>query len=275
MSSKNNNNNKISPFLKWAGGKRWLVNSYPDLFPTKFNRYIEPFLGGGSVFFYLQPNKAILSDTNKELIFTYKAIKENWKKVLTYLRNHHKNHNEEYYYRIRKMIYEDLFSKAAQFIYLNRTCWNGLYRVNLNGTFNVPIGSKVKVLFDNDDFEKLSSTLRNIEFIIGDFELLINNATEGDFLFIDPPYTVKHNNNSFIKYNEKLFSWDDQKRLCKSLIYAKDRGVTILATNAYHNSIIDLYKNEFDLLELNRSSIIAAESKYRRNCSELIIRSTK
>src|SRR5688500_9370669 len=117
------------PFLKWVGGKRWFINKHVDLVPQKYDRYIEPFLGSGTVFFYLQPSKAILGDLNSDLISTYQAIKDNWKAVDKLLQIHHKNHNQTYYYQVRNEEKNDLLEKAARFIYLNRTCFNGIYRV--------------------------------------------------------------------------------------------------------------------------------------------------
>ncbi len=198
--------NKSLPFLKWAGGKRWLISQHSKIFPNTFNTYIEPFLGSGAVFFKLQPQKAILSDINKELIVTYQAIKEDWQKVLHGLQKHQKLFNKAYYYKIRQDKPENIYDKAARLIFLNRTCWNGLYRVNLDGEFNVPIGTKTDVIMKDDDFETISKTLQNADLLPDDFENIINKANKNDLIFVDPPYTVRHDNNGFIKYNEKLFS---------------------------------------------------------------------
>ncbi|NOX26728.1 MAG: Dam family site-specific DNA-(adenine-N6)-methyltransferase [Gammaproteobacteria bacterium] len=261
---------ELSPFLKWAGGKRWLTRGYPELFPEKCNRYIEPFLGSGAVFFQLLPKNSILADKNKELIDTYKAIKDNQKLVQRYLAKHHKNHSKDYYYKIRSSATRSIYSRAARFIYLNRTCWNALYRVNLNGQFNVPIGSKTSVLLSSDNFESTAGALKRAKLMHSDFESIINKSREGDFLFVDPPYTVKHNLNGFVKYNEKIFSWDDQIRLRDSLVSASNRGAQILLTNADHESIREIYKNVFNLERLERKSVIAASSIHRIKTSELI-----
>jgi DNA adenine methylase len=263
---------KITPFLKWAGGKRWLVQKYPNIFPKEYNTYFEPFLGSGAVFFTLLPNKAVLNDRNTELIDTYKGIKTRWKKVYNYLNEHHNNHCKEYYYKIRSTSYSTLEERAAKMIYLNRTCFNGIYRVNLNGQFNVPIGSKSKVLLETDNFKELSNSLKGITLQNTDFEKVIDKSVENDFIFVDPPYTVRHNENGFIKYNEVLFSWEDQVRLSKSLKRAKDRGVQILITNASHTSIRELYEPfGFDLQVVSRYSSISASSRNRSNFEELLI----
>src|SRR5258706_16334987 len=127
------------PFVKWAGGKRWFVSRHLDLVPTRYNQYIEPFLGSGALFFALKPAKAVLADLNSDLIGTYSAIQTDWKRVLAILRGYHRDHSKAFYYAVRESEPRLLHQRAARFIYLNRTCWNGLYRVNVLGRFNVPI----------------------------------------------------------------------------------------------------------------------------------------
>lgn len=262
----------IQPFLKWAGGKRWLMSQHSSIFPTTYKRYIEPFVGSGAIFFGLQPKAAILADINSDLISCYTAIKTNWQLVECELAKHQKSHSKDYYYRIRAYSPRNLYKRAARFIYLNRTCWNGLYRVNLEGKFNVPIGTKSTVLTDSDNFELLSNLLSNTELSVSDFEPIIDHARKNDLLFVDPPYTVKHNLNGFIKYNERLFSWDDQIRLRDSLLRAKQRGAQIILTNANHASVRKLYKSSFELMTVTRHSVIAASPSNRKQCEELIVR---
>lgn len=271
MLKQTNCRHEMVPFLKWAGGKRWLVKAHPGLFDLTFNRYIEPFLGSGSVFFHLQPSCAVLSDRNQLLIETYQVIKEDWLKVKQVLAVHHHNHSKRYYYALREKILRQPHTRAAQFIYLNRTCWNGLFRVNLNGKFNVPIGTKDDVLLETDNFEAVANLLKRSEIICADFEEAVNRANNGDLLFVDPPYTVKHDNNGFIKYNEKLFSWDDQIRLSEALIRAKLRGAKVILTNANHRSIRHLYKNYFTVESVKRHSILSGKSEYRGEVKELLI----
>lgn len=261
----------MDPFLKWAGGKRWLINNHSNIFPIDYNRYFEPFLGSGAVFFHLKPRKAILSDLNKELILTYKALKNNWRLVYKHLCEHHKNHSKEYYYKIRDYRAHGKYAEAARFIYLNRTCWNGLYRVNLKGKFNVPIGTKQKVILTKDNFKIISELLKDVTLLYEDFEYVINKAQKDDLIFIDPPYTVSHNKNAFIKYNEKLFSWEDQLRLHKALEKARMKGVKVIATNAYHDSLIELYKTNFNIIPIERFSIIASKLSARKTYEELLI----
>jgi DNA adenine methylase len=266
-------NTGIIPFLKWAGGKRWLIKNHPNIFPTNYNTFIEPFVGGGSVYFHLCPDKAIISDLNSDLINTYESIKNDWKYLFSLLKIHHRKHNPDYYYKIRDSNYSDIYKKAARFIYLNRTCWNGLYRVNLNGKYNVPVGTKTNVILSSDNFKLISDQLKDTKILNSDFESIVKISKKGDLLFADPPYTVQHNNNGFLKYNEKLFHWNDQVRLRDSLVEAKRRGVKIIVTNADHPCIHELYKDDFEMFPLKRISKIAAKSEFRNPCNELIIRS--
>lgn len=262
---------EAQPILKWAGGKRWLVRQSPEIFPEEFNNYIEPFLGGGAVFFHLLPEKALLSDLNRDLIEMYQAIKTDWKSVLNYLEVHQANHSKEYYYIQRERQPIELADRAARLLYLNRTCWNGLYRVNMQGGFNVPIGTKSSVILPTDDFENTSRILSNVNLQVSDFETSIDTAQKNDFVFVDPPYTVKHNMNGFIQYNENLFKWDDQIRLAAAVERAAERGAKVLVLNAHHDSIKSLYNN-FEMIALSRSNVLSGKSEFRGKFQELAIR---
>ncbi len=261
----------MRPFLKWAGGKRWIVDREEFQIPEYSGRYIEPFLGGGAVFFHHRPESALLSDINFRLIETYVAIRDNWTKVWNNLKVHHENHCKDYYYSIRSQQKRSLYTRAAQFIYLNRACWNGLYRENLKGQFNVPIGTKQKIIFETDDFSAISSFLKKVDIQCCDFQCTIDSAQCGDFIFVDPPYTVAHNYNGFIKYNQNIFTWDDQLRLRNSLVRADKRGAIIYLTNANHDSILKLYKNYFLTKSINRYSVISGNNKGRNHVSEALI----
>jgi DNA adenine methylase len=165
-----------------------------------------------------------------------------------------------------------LSKRAAQFLYLNRTCWNGLYRENLRGEFNVPIGTKSSVYDEDENFELLSETLGGAQILCQDFETTIALATAGDLVFIDPPYTTAHNLNGFVKYNQKIFSWADQHRLSVAACEAKDRGATVLITNAHHSSIEELYKGAKEISVLDRPSVISGRASGRKSTAELLIR---
>jgi DNA adenine methylase len=262
----------LQPFLKWPGGKRWFVRNYSSLLPTTYNRYIEPFLGGGSVFFHLKPNESLLGDINPDIIAVYQGIKANWKYIKRSLQYHQRMHSNEHYYRVRASSPIDQLQRASRMLYLNRTCFNGIYRVNFNGEFNVPRGSKNEVILETDDFEAVAKVLRHTQIHLTDFEVLIDMGISDDLIFVDPPYTVRHNLNGFIKYNETLFSWEDQERLARALVKAKDRGVKIISTNANHKSIRDLYEaNGFELREVSRFSSISASPASRKQFEELVI----
>ncbi len=260
------------PFLKWAGGKRWLMTRHLNAFPTSYDRYIEPFLGSGAVFFGLRPRKALLSDISLELIEAYRAIKQDWEKVYALLRKHHRMHSATFYYHMRSSKPTTMCGRAARFIYLNRTCWNGLYRVNKSGVFNVPQGTKDSALLDTDDFQNTTSLLRRVVLKVSDFESIIKKAKKNDLIFADPPYTVRHNNNGFIKYNEKLFAWEDQVRLSECLLQARKRGVRIVSTNASCPSVRRLYEKDFQVLQLRRASVISGDAENRGFSTELLIR---
>ena len=263
----------VIPFLKWAGGKRWFCDNYLDLIPDYTGKYIEPFLGGGALFFALCPRSALLSDLNSDLISTYCSIRRAPFKVYEQLLVHHSAHGKEYYYTTRAKKPVDSISRAAWFIYLNRTCWNGLYRVNLKNEFNVPIGTKSNVVMESDNFLALSQALRSAKLTRSDFEDTIDAAEEGDFVFVDPPYTVKHNFNGFLKYNDKIFSWSDQVRLRDAVVRASSRGAKVMVMNANHKSIRDLYDGFGKQTPLQRASVLAANSSFRSEIEELLIRS--
>jgi DNA adenine methylase len=257
----------IEPFLKWPGGKRWLANQHASLFPRRFNRYFEPFLGSGAVFFHLKPVRAVLSDANEELVSTYFIVRDEPAKLDRRLQQYQKLHRAEFYYSVRAKCPTRPLERAARFIYLNRVCFNGLYRVNLRGEFNVPLGSKTEVRFPPHYLNRVSALLRSARILKSDFEAVIEDARGGDFLFVDPPYTVAHNNNGFIKYNQVLFSWDDQVRLASAVRRASERGVFIFVANADHRAVIDLYPS-FHYCRLNRASILSGKTEARRITSE-------
>ena len=246
----------VEPVLKWAGGKRWLVSSGGLPEPRTFERYVEPFVGSGAVYFHLQPRRATLSDLNAELILLYQTIRDRPAELWQLMLRHQEHHTSEYYYKMRAATSSSDLELAARFLYLNRTCWNGLYRVNLKGKFNVPKGTKNTVVFNTDDFEEVARALGSAEILCADFEEVLAMCGEGDFVFVDPPYTVKHNANNFLKYNEKIFSWNDQQRLREAILDAGDRGATIALTNADHDSIHRLYKGRAEYRQLTRQSVL-------------------
>lgn len=261
---------KIFPILKWPGGKRWLVVTGQLPIPSTYLRYVEPFLGGGAVFFHMDSKRSLLSDINRDLINLYKTIKKYPDELYHLMTLHNKRHGKKYYYEIRNKTPDNDIENAAKFLYLNRTCWNGLYRVNLNGVFNVPIGTKTSVIFDTDDFRVISKRLSRAKIVCSDFEPIIDQCEADDFLFVDPPYTVQHNYNNFRKYNERIFSWDDQIRLRDAVLRGESRGVKIAVTNGDHPSIRKLYSGIGTYIQLHRHSRLAGDPTKRRKTSEAI-----
>lgn len=264
----------LTPFLKWPGGKRWLMEKYAYLFPTDFRKLYEPFLGGGAAFFYLLPSKAVLSDVNNDLINLYQVMKNSNAELAQSMQRHQALHSKDYYYYIRASSFSDPVQAASRFLYLNRTCYNGMYRVNKNGQFNVPIGTKNNCIYDIDLFEKYSALLKRATIMASDFGSAISLAKEDDLVFADPPYTVSQKQDHFIKYNESLFTWKDQERLCTDLVAAKERGAFIIATNANHILLQQMYKdNGFFLKTVEHFSPISGNAKLRRRQRELLISS--
>lgn len=261
----------MKPFLKWAGGKRWLFSQ--DLVGTlpEFDRYIEPFVGGGAAFFAVKPANAILSDVNPELINLYRHVCTHPKDIADGLREFQKNHSKTFYYDQRAKNYTPDIDGAVRMLYLNRTCWNGLFRLNLSGAFNVPIGTKSKIFDPSEDFESYSSQLKAAELFCCDFESIIDLSKGGDLIFIDPPYTVKHNMNGFVKYNESIFEWKDQIRLSESLKRAINRGAKVIMTNADHSSIRELYRDVGEIYYQSRPSVISGSIKGRSPTTELVL----
>lgn len=261
--------NQIQPFLKWPGGKRWLATKLLPQ-PTSFDRYIEPFLGGAAVFFSILPNCAVLSDVNSELIDLYRIMRDEPVRLTQALRIHHEFHNRDHYYVVRASRPVCPIDRAARTLYLNRTCWNGLYRVNQKGEFNVPIGTKSTVVFEGEDFQQISKALAKAKLQCCDFEESISEAGSGDFLFLDPPYTAKHNFNGFLKYNERIFSWADQIRLRDAIAGAIDRGAAVALTNADHESVRELYVGLASYISVARASVLAGVANRRGPTTEAL-----
>lgn len=263
--------NVLESPIRWAGGKRWLVQRHPELFVPRSGRLIELFAGSAAVFFATEPKRAVLADSNGELIKVYRALQNHPDAVWKRLQVHGESHSKEYYYRIRSICPLDDWEVAARFLYLNRTCFNALYRVNRRGEFNVPIGDKNTVFRAGDDFERVSQMLRGVRLVHGDFERTLDLAREGDLVYADPPYTVRHNLNGFLKYNEKIFTFDDQIRLRRALKMAAERGVDVLVSNADHESIRQLYRGFGKMRVVQRTSLISGRNDARGITTELLI----
>lgn len=254
--------------LKWPGGKRRLVRFILPLLPEKFNRYYEPFLGSGALFFALAPKRALLSDRNLELVSTYLQVRNNPEAVIARLRK--LRNSEAHYYAVRSSTPVSASGRAARLIYLSTLSFNGIHRVNLKGVFNVPYGHKTHLNpCEPRKIHAASGILRRARITCQDFETALAGAGRGDVAYLDPPYTTAHANNGFLKYNAKIFTWEDQRRLAKAASELAKRGCSVIVSNADHRSIRELYRG-FNLLRVYRYSVIAASGKFRRRITECI-----
>ena len=260
----------ILPCLRWAGGKRWLVKYIDQLLPQDgFRNYHEPFLGGASMFLSIGvEHMAFLSDLNDELIETYMAIRDVPYEIISILANY--RNEKEFYYKIRNKKYKTEAEKAARFIYLNQTSYNGIYRVNLKGEYNVPYGFRKKKVLDEQSILEVSRSLQDKHLETADFEVVRRNVRQGDLVFLDPPYTVSHNNNGFVKYNQKIFSLEDQYRLRALIDYINEIGAYYILTNAAHKTIVEIFSCDNRRFELSRANLIGGTNAKRGQVSEYI-----
>ncbi|WP_397362572.1 DNA adenine methylase [Olleya sp. R77988] len=260
---------QAKPFLRWAGGKRWLLKQLETIIDIdKYNAYHEPFIGGGSVFFKFSPKVSFISDSNEWLIETYNSIKENPNEIIKHLEKFSKEKEE--YYKIRKRNYTDLFKKSAQFIYLNQMSFNGIFRVNLSGKYNVPFGNRSNYNFDFENIICVSSALKNTQITHSDFSNTIDNIEKGDLVFLDPPYTITHNSNGFVQYNQKIFSLEDQYKLAEMIQEIKNKGAFYILTNAAHKKVKEIFDDSDTLLEISRASVIGGKGAKRGKYSEYL-----
>ena len=244
-------NKLVKPFLKWAGGKRQLVPEITaNYLPAKYNSYYEPFLGGGAMFLELQPNKAVVNDSNSELINCYKVIRDSLDELMEDLQRH--ENTEAYYYDIRdwdrKKNYDSKtdVERASRIIFLNKTCYNGLFRVNSQGQFNVPFGRYKKPnILDEAVLKAVSHYLNNngVKILNGDFEEALKDTESEDFVYLDPPYHPISNTAYFTGYDVNGFNKYEQIRLKETVDDLNRRGCTVLLSNADTDFILDLYKD--------------------------------
>ena len=265
------NRKPLKPFLRWAGGKQWIATQLAKLIPPDSERYFEPFLGGGAVYFAALPKRAILSDVSSRLVETYQMLKDDPRAVLAAMEPW--RNDEHSYYKVREMEFEDAVQRVAQFIYLNRTFWNGLYRVNKRGKFNVPFANHGRPVFETRHLLAVSDALKQAEIQCGDFDQILAKAGAGDFVYLDPPYVSSTENRSFTKYNVDTFTWNDQVRLGQTAIELARRGCHVLVSNIDHNEIMQLYPG-FSHRVISRQSILAANREYRGSTSELLLASS-
>ena len=249
-----------NPFLRWAGGKRWLVPFIKQSIEGfDYKTYFEPFVGGGALLFALEPKHSEIGDLNAELIETYAAVRKSpleIKRRLAKLSVNRTNYN-----RVRASLPQDTLDRAVRFIFLNRTCFCGLYRVNRKGGFNVPYGGGSRtpaVLTDSAILENAARVLRQTSIKCSDFELTLSRAGRGDLVFCDPTYARKIRTEMFDRYNDKVFSWNDQKRLATACRRATQRGASVIVTNIHCREIRDLYSFGINFRSSRRSAMCSA-----------------
>ncbi len=271
---------KGRPFVKWAGGKRQIIDKLKKYVPEEFGTYYEPFVGGGALLFELSPSVAVINDSNEELMNVYNVLcnEEKFKKMCSVLNTYEAKHSEEFFYDIRnkdrnKNTYNRLadYTRAARTIYLNKSCFNGLYRVNSKNEFNVPFGKKLKVnTYDGSNLIVVSNylTINDVKILCVDFEEAVSTAKKGDFVYFDPPYDS--DTQTFNSYTETGFDKDEQRRLAKVFKELDSKGVYVMLSN--HNTVLvnELYGNyNIHIIEAKRA--INANGKKRGKIEEVII----
>lgn len=262
----------MKPFLKWAGSKSKLTSQLVKLVPNQFGKYYEPFLGSGALLFHLQPEKAMCNDVNEELITTYQIVRDNPSGLIDILRAHQLMHSKSHYYKVRENNFGSHLMRAARFIYLNKTCFNGLYRVNLKGDFNVPMGNyKNPKIFDSDNIKEVSQYLQNLRLTCQDFESSLRDVEIDDFVYLDPPYLPISNTSNFTAYTKDNFDINDQFRVKRLFLKLSLFGVKVLLSNSDSPLIREIYK-DFNITEIKVNRSINSDKNGRKQITELAIR---
>ena len=274
MEESRNRDTKLIPFVKWAGGKRQLLGELKCLWPKDFRKYIEPFVGGGIVYLTLRPNRAVLGDTNSDLINCYSVVRDNVDDLIEVLERYVPHVlDKEFYCKTRDLDPSKLapVEQAARFIFLNKTCYNGLYRVNRDGSFNVPFGKHERPprLHNEANLRGISQVLQNAELVAGDFEDTVEYARDGDFLYLDPPYH-RSANSQFTSYSVDGFSEHDHIRLAKAYRALHGKGCRLLLSNSDTDLVRSLYSDFLTISVMTNRSINCVGGQ-RRNFPELLI----
>ncbi|MDP9035570.1 MAG: DNA adenine methylase [Myxococcota bacterium] len=262
----------VRPFLKWAGGKRQLLPSLLQNAPAKPHRYFEPFVGGGALFFALRPKRAVLADVNERLIRAYAGVRNSVDAVIRLLGSY--PHDRGFFYNLRDTNVDSGTDAevAAWFIYLNRTGFNGLYRVNRANRFNVPFGRYSNpTICDEPTLRACAAALAGVDLRVGDFENVVDEAKDGDFVYFDPPYVPLSTTSSFRSYTSKGFAEDEQERLRDTARRLKERGVRVLLSNSSAPSVRTLYADGFSIREVSATRLVNSKAKGRGAIVELLI----
>ncbi|MDD3150609.1 MAG: DNA adenine methylase [Candidatus Gastranaerophilales bacterium] len=264
------------PVIKWAGGKRQLLFEIQKNMPKSYKRYFEPFIGGGAVFFETQPKNAYISDINEELVNLYSVIQNNPNDLIENLYKY--ENSKEYFLKIRGIDRESKYKKwsaiqkASRFIYLNRTCFNGLYRVNSKGEFNVPFGNYSNPrIVDEDNILNCSKLLKETEIKCADFSAILNCVEKGDFVYFDPPYVPLNDTSSFTSYTKEGFGIDMQFKLRDVCDELDSKGVKFLLSNSDTKIINELYLS-YNIKKVFASRAINANAKGRGKIMEVLVR---
>jgi DNA adenine methylase len=267
------------PFLKWAGGKSQLISQYVPYFPQKFAAYYEPFLGGGAVFFYLHGKfnrqfPASLTDINPELVNVYCCVRDRVEELIGLLVQHQEKHDRDYYYQVRSRFVGTSVEMAARLIYLNKTCFNGLYRENSKGEFNVPMGKYKNPTICNAELLRVASnSLQSVELEVRAFDAVLDFAkTVEDFVYFDPPYHPLSNTSNFTGYSRYFFNEKDQIRLRDTFAELAGRGVQVMLSNSDCSFIRELYQ-DFHIREVLAARAINSKTERRGRINELLITS--
>ncbi len=268
-------NQPVFPILKWPGGKSWLAERLSQIIGDEIatnGTYYEPFLGAGSIYFYFRPEKSILSDVNPALINFYKCLRNNSDKIIKRVWSF--SNKSECYYKVRNMHPRTDIGESARFLYLNKTCWGGVYRLNQKGEYNVPFGNSGRKICSRNRVLAAADALRNATLICSDFEPIMTAAKNGDCIYADPPYSTLGQNNGFLRYNERLFKWSDQQRLARSCRDSADRGAFVAISALWHDDILKLFPDWW-AWKIERKSLISRKIEGRRSICEVVIFSNK
>ena len=262
-------------FVKWAGGKSQIVEKYSPYFPDKIERYFEPFVGSGAVFFFVKknfnPKEFFLSDINEDLIITFKVVRDRVDELIEDLKSRRKNHNKEYFYKVRKEKPTSDVAIASRFIYLNKTCYNGLYRVNSKGEFNVPFGKyRNPQIFDDKILREASKKLKGVKLKVMSFEKILDLAKQRDFIYFDPPYLPISKTSSFTSYTKDGFLEREHQKLAQLFRNLDEKGCFVMLSNSDHPVIRKLY-NGFNINVIKARRAINREAKKRGPINELLI----
>ncbi len=267
------------PIVKWVGGKRQLMFELLKNLPKSYNRYFEPFIGGGALFFELQPDNAYISDMNEELINLYSVVRDSVDELIEDLSKHEVS--KEYFLEIRNIDRTEEYSKlsnverASRFIYLNRTCFNGMYRVNSKGEFNVPFGNyKNPRIIDENNLLNCSELLKRTEIKCADFSEILNKAQRGDFVYFDPPYVPLNETSSFTSYTKDGFDIDMQFKLRDVCDELDSMGVKFMLSNSDTKLVNDLYEN-YEIKKVFASRQINANADGRGKITEVLVKNYK